>query len=219
MTCCLVEQLFRQKIGINIDTNIVSSIMWHYLFKEKHLPPLILQDIHLVRQADPNGDEEDRRSAIMKISSSVVGEQLNIRHLRNQSERMKSYTRKRHALENLCGTDIVNMLRDMSNPSFITVSESHHRFNEEGRNALTLSPYMNNCIRLVERSDSSFLSRTGGSLDPNNTELAFIRLQQDIDKKKINSFIDKMIRNKATFKWQIVGPINNPTAVLSYRSW
>lgn len=217
MTCCLVEQLFRQKIGINIDANIVSSMIWPHLFKEKHLPALILQDIHLVRQANPNGDEEDHKSAIMKRSSSV-GEKLNIRHLRNQSERMKNDTRKRHALENLCGTDIVNMLRDMSNPTFITVTES------QGRLWLSEFPYMNNIIRLVERSDSSFLSRIDGSLGPNNAALSksgeeFIRLQQDIDKAKINSFIDEMIRNKSIFKWQIVGPINNPTAILSYRSW
>jgi len=72
MSLCLVEQLFRQKVGFAIDPELVSALIWPYLFRERHIPRTILQDIHLVREADPNGKGEDKHSVIITREPSWI---------------------------------------------------------------------------------------------------------------------------------------------------
>jgi hypothetical protein len=47
MSPCLVQQLFRQKIGIELDQGIVDEVLFPLLFKQKHGPKELLQDIKL----------------------------------------------------------------------------------------------------------------------------------------------------------------------------
>ena len=44
---CLVQQLFRQKIGQELDSNLVDEVLFPLLFKQKHGPKELLQDIKL----------------------------------------------------------------------------------------------------------------------------------------------------------------------------
>jgi len=47
MAACLVQQLFRQKIGQELDSNLVDEVLFPLLFKQKHAPKDLLQDIKL----------------------------------------------------------------------------------------------------------------------------------------------------------------------------
>jgi hypothetical protein len=47
MSPCLVQQLFRQKIGQELDSNLVDDVLFPLLFKQKHAPKDLLQDIKL----------------------------------------------------------------------------------------------------------------------------------------------------------------------------
>jgi hypothetical protein len=47
MSPCLVQQLFRLKIGIELDQGIVDGVLFPLLFKQKHGPKELLQDIKL----------------------------------------------------------------------------------------------------------------------------------------------------------------------------
>ena len=47
MSLCLVQQLFRQKIGIELDQGIVDEVLFPMLRPRKHLPKDLLQDIKL----------------------------------------------------------------------------------------------------------------------------------------------------------------------------
>jgi len=47
MSPCLVQQLFRQKIGQELDQGIVDEVLFPLLFKQKHGPKELLQDIKL----------------------------------------------------------------------------------------------------------------------------------------------------------------------------
>jgi len=44
---CLVQQLFRLKIGKGLDQGIVDEVLFPLLFKQKHVPKELLQDIKL----------------------------------------------------------------------------------------------------------------------------------------------------------------------------
>ena len=50
MSPCLVQQLFRQKIGQELDQGIVDEFLFPLLFKEKHGPKELLLDIILTRK-------------------------------------------------------------------------------------------------------------------------------------------------------------------------
>ena len=47
MASCLVQQLFRLKIGLELDQNIIDEVLFHMLRLRKHLPKDLLQDIKL----------------------------------------------------------------------------------------------------------------------------------------------------------------------------
>ena len=47
MSPCLVQQLFRQKIGVELDQGIVDEVLFPMLRLRKHLPKDLLQDIKL----------------------------------------------------------------------------------------------------------------------------------------------------------------------------
>ena len=47
MASCLVQQLFRQKIGVELDQGIVDEVLFPMLRPRKHLPKDLLQDIKL----------------------------------------------------------------------------------------------------------------------------------------------------------------------------
>jgi hypothetical protein len=48
MVACLVQQLFRQKVGIELDQGIVDEVLFPILRSRKDLPRELLQDIKLV---------------------------------------------------------------------------------------------------------------------------------------------------------------------------
>jgi hypothetical protein len=47
MSPCLVQQLFRQKIGLDLDQSLVEEVLFPMLRQRKHLPKDLLQDIKL----------------------------------------------------------------------------------------------------------------------------------------------------------------------------
>jgi len=54
MTACLVQQLFRQKIGQELDQNIVDEVLFPLLRPMKHGPRELLLDIKLTRSSNLN---------------------------------------------------------------------------------------------------------------------------------------------------------------------
>ena len=55
MTPCLVQQLFRQKIGVELDQSLVDEVLFPLLRKEKHLPRELLLDIRMTQNCKENG--------------------------------------------------------------------------------------------------------------------------------------------------------------------
>ena len=52
---CLVQQLFRLKIGKELDQGIVDEVLFPLLFKQKHGPKELLQDIKLTQSCNEHG--------------------------------------------------------------------------------------------------------------------------------------------------------------------
>ena len=62
MASCLVQQLFRQKIGKDLDQNIIDEVLFPLLMSRKHPPKELLQDIKVTQTFNENG-----HSAIVQI--------------------------------------------------------------------------------------------------------------------------------------------------------
>ena len=54
MASCLVQQLFRQKIGVELDQGIVDEVLFPFLRSRKHPSKELLLDIKLTQSADSN---------------------------------------------------------------------------------------------------------------------------------------------------------------------
>ena len=55
MGSCLVQQLFRQKIGVELDTDIVDDVLFPLLRQRKHPLKDLLQDIKLTQSCNEHG--------------------------------------------------------------------------------------------------------------------------------------------------------------------
>ena len=198
MTLCLVEQLFRRKIGLSIDPHLVSSLIWPLLFQERHIPVHILQDIHLVRQGDPNGEAEDRYSVIGSDEQNIFlapGSTPSIPRL---------------AGDTLTTIGIVNKFRSIKNP-IIRMNISYRDYSEYTRGKGWM-PYMDSEIILEERRDDDMMNtylvsqeRKYGiskNLSPEEWTV-HIKEQRRIDNDNINSYIETIIRNKSNLIWRV----------------
>ena len=67
MASCLVQQLFRRKIGKDLDQSIVDEVLFPMLRSRKDLPREILLDIKLTRSCNDEG-----QSSIIQVSRTGV---------------------------------------------------------------------------------------------------------------------------------------------------
>ena len=52
---CLIQQLFRQKIGLELDQGIVDVVLFPLLLKKKDLPKELLVDIKMTKSSNDHG--------------------------------------------------------------------------------------------------------------------------------------------------------------------
>ena len=107
MSPCLVQQLFRQKIGEELDQGLVDEVLFPLLFKQKHGPKELLQDIKLTQSCNEHG-----RSAIVRRVGRLD------RH-KNISPFPESCLMRRQRRADTWGSiDILNELRSLKQPMF-----------------------------------------------------------------------------------------------------
>ena len=105
---CLVQQLFRLKIGKELDPSIVDVVLFPLLFKQKHGPKELLQDIKLTQSCNEHG-----LSAIVGRRQYVGGR---ARH-KNISPFAESCLMRRQRRTDMWGSiDILNELRGLNYP-------------------------------------------------------------------------------------------------------
>jgi hypothetical protein len=112
MSPCLVQQLFRQKIGLDLDQSLVDEVLFPMLRSRKDLPREILLDIKLTRSCN----DEGRQSSIIQVSRTGVIRNIlpftKLRSGKNSSKRRRR-SQKRSAWGSI---EIVNQLRDLKHP-------------------------------------------------------------------------------------------------------
>ena len=106
MSPCLVQQLFRQKIGKELDQGIIDEVLFPLLFKQKHGPKELLQDINLTQSCNEYG------------RSAIVGRGKRSCH-KNISPFPESCLMRRQRRTDMWGSiDILNELRSLKQPLF-----------------------------------------------------------------------------------------------------
>ena len=123
MASCLVQQLFRQKIGKDLDQSIVDEVLFPFLRSRKDLPREILLDIKLTRSCNDEG-----QSSFIQVSrTGVIRNILPFTKLRSGWELRSGWGRRRAPGKRrrrsqkrppyACGSiEIVNSLRDLKHP-------------------------------------------------------------------------------------------------------
>jgi len=123
MSPCLVQQLFRQKIGVELDQGIVDEVLFPMLRSRKDLPREILLDIKLTRSCNDEG-----QSSFIQVSrTGVIRNILPFTKLRSGWELRSGWGRRRAPGKRrrrsqkrppyACGSiEIVNSLRDLKHP-------------------------------------------------------------------------------------------------------
>ena len=110
MSPCLVQQLFRQKIGEELDQHIVEEVLFPMLRCKKHPSKELLQDIKLTQSCNEYGG-----SAIVGRRQYVGGR---ARH-KNISPFAESCLMRRQRRTDMWGSiDILNELRSLKQPMF-----------------------------------------------------------------------------------------------------
>ena len=106
MSPCLVQQLFRQKIGQELDQDLIDEVLFPMLRSRKDLPREILQDIKLTQSCNENGH------------SAIVGRGKRSCH-KNISPFPESCLMRRQRRTDMWGSiDILNELRSLIQPQF-----------------------------------------------------------------------------------------------------
>ena len=111
---CLVQQLFRQKIGTELDQHVIDEVLFPLLFKQKHGPKELLQDIKLTQSCNDYG-----RSAIVVESLQRLLTRGHLDRHKNISPFPESCLMRRQRRADMWGSiDILNELRSLKQPQF-----------------------------------------------------------------------------------------------------
>ena len=116
MSPCLVQQLFRQKIGEELDQHIVEEVLFPMLRCKKHPSKELLQDIKLTQSCNEYGGSAivGRRQYGCIISSA--GRYLSHKNISPFAE---SCLMRRQRRTDMWGSiDILNELRSLKQPLF-----------------------------------------------------------------------------------------------------
>jgi len=114
MGACLVQQLFRQKIGEELDQHLVDDVLFPMLRCKKHPSKELLQDIKLTQSCNDYG-----RSAIVVESLQRLLTRGHLDRHKNISPFPESCLMRRQRRADTWGSiDILNELRSLKQPMF-----------------------------------------------------------------------------------------------------
>jgi len=133
MAPCLVQQLFRLKIGKELDPSIVDEVLFPMLFKQKHPSKELLLDIKMTLR-NQNGDSmialpDKNVSPFTKIPPTL--ESVRAEQEVAEKERLgkvnSRFRREMTMREDWGAIDILNELRELKHPviEFNPVPDSH----------------------------------------------------------------------------------------------
>jgi hypothetical protein len=129
MSPCLIQQLFRQKIGVELDQSLFEEVLFPLLRKEKHLPRELLLDIKFTQSCKENGESAivnftfKHLEGIMKNSSPftpilALG-RLNhpiATKMLHEGKVTSKYRRNMASYRNWGSIEILNELRELNHP-------------------------------------------------------------------------------------------------------
>jgi hypothetical protein len=111
---CLVQQLFRQKIGKELDQGLVDGVLFHMLRQRKHPSKEFLLDIKLTQSCNEYG-----RSAIVVESLQRLLTRGHLDRHKNILPFSESCLMRRQRRADMWGSiDILNELRSLKQPLF-----------------------------------------------------------------------------------------------------
>jgi hypothetical protein len=149
MVACLVQQLFRQKVGIELDQGMVDEVLFPMLRQRGDLPRELLLDIKMTQSCNDIGE-----SAIVQISRELLVEGISPftktgfvdtfgRSGKNTSRKRRRGFSPRRSWGSI---DILNELRNLKHPHI----GYHYPCNSEDEEGLRKIGLHNSFIRLEE---------------------------------------------------------------------
>ena len=133
MSPCLVQQLFRLKVGLELDQSIVDEVLFPLLRLKKHGPKELLLDIKMTLR-NQNGDSmialpDKNVSPFTKIPPTLESERAEqgVAEKERLGKVNSRFRREMTMRENWGAVDILNELRELKHPviEFHPVPDSH----------------------------------------------------------------------------------------------
>jgi len=196
MSSCLVQQLFRQKIGLGVDPYLIDDILFPLLFSKRDYPKELLVDINLTRSCNDHG-----HSSIVQISRGPTADADRIRNCspftkKNIGIGFGKYSSKRRRMSSVRRSwgsiDILNELRDLKQPQI-----GYH--NMEDQEVLPNTDFDNYFIRLEEEPKKRVRSAVTRKQRQGRRRIEVER--QNVILKFINDYLEDALNTGKRLSW------------------
>ena len=196
MASCLVQQLFRQKIGKDLDQNIIDEVLFPMLRLRKHLPKDLLQDIKLTSgilvTTFHDGPLASKQVDVLPFTEKTeywdYMEQF-ARHVGGRGRHTSKFRRKKIGRADWGTIDVLNELRELEYPKM--GYRSTHFFPSQCGEGEFDDAYI--CLEEEE------------SLPPNSWSMAErVRNRVAIEgiKRFVNNFLDDVLSTGKSLTWE-----------------
>jgi hypothetical protein len=189
MSPCLVQQLFRQKIGKGLDQYLIDEVLFPMLRSRKDLPREILLDIKLTWSCNDEG-----QSSIIQVSRTGVIR--NILPFTNRSGKNSSKRHRRSHKRSAWGSiEIVNQLRDLKHPQI----RYHHNHRQDYPNTEFVLGHI--FIRLDEEDQKKLRKRRSATRIQRQGHRRVEIHQQQVDLKFVNDYLEDCLTTGKSLSW------------------
>jgi hypothetical protein len=190
---CLVQQLFRQKIGKELDQGIIDEVLFPLLFKQKHGPKELLQDIKLTQSCNEYGRSAivgrvgrlDRHKNISPFEEPLGPHSLSYVRADGPDQRLPgkvpSQMRRLRHMSMWGSIDILNELRSLKIPQV----RDHPPSNQEDQFDYPGAEFVDVYLSLQEKP---LWPRPPGSLEASNRDF-------------VNDYLEDALNNGKRLSW------------------
>jgi hypothetical protein len=191
MVACLVQQLFRQRIGKGLDPSLIDEVFFPILRSRKDLPREILLDIKLTRSCNDDG-----QSSIIHTHRHTPTRNI-LPFTKRRSGKNSSKRRRRSQKLSAWGSiDIVNQLRDLKHPQI-----RYHNPCDPQDYPNTEFVLGHIFIRLDEEDQKKLRKRRSATRIQRQGHRRVEIHQQQVDLKFVNDYLEDCLTTGKRLSW------------------
>ena len=205
---CLVQQLFRQKIGVELDPNVLDEVLFPLLRLKKHGPKELLQDIKLTSDIlvtpEPWRPHTFTRAVLPFTEKTEYWDYMeqSARHLGGRGRHTSKLRREKIGRADWGTIDILNELRGLNYP----------QMGYKARSYVTEEPWEFDDAYISLAEDNSLPATIRWGVDHSRQNAVLI----DSRSQFVNNFLDDVLLTDKRLTWgaQVCDPVGGILSVV-----